>query len=310
MVEVDPPAVVELAICRTSGRKHQAALLDDAEKEDPVDQAQQLAVIGEVGQLARANRGAQLHAGRVRQEGPTQLFQRGIDAVSKVLANPAALFDPPLEVLFEPTVRRSGGGCRKARAMEEAIDQDELAVEVAVDQRVEVELQVGRPGDPGGVAEEPQLAAVGDDPPERVRAIQVLLHQRVRAPAGPLGPPIERLVVGDDVNRWRLGIFVGPVGDEVALPTDRDRSWLEGQLKAESLEQRSHPGLAGERRCASLGPGQPALKAIAKDADIRERRLYLVAEPTDRRPFAHDEVGRPLPVHRPRRDLVEQIGGK
>ena len=64
---------------------------------------------------------------------------------------------PVLDALLVPALeaagRRVAGVGREAGAMQQAPEHGELGVEPACDDAFEVDLEVGRAGDPGGVAQ-------------------------------------------------------------------------------------------------------------------------------------------------------------
>ncbi|MHA2615509.1 MAG: hypothetical protein V2G37_01340, partial [bacterium JZ-2024 1] len=74
--------------------------------------------------------------------------------------------------------------------MQKPVEQDEV-VEVGValgfEDGLQVELHVGLAAQEGGLAQKPQEAAVGDDAPEMLGAVQELLHQGVGGEARTAG---------------------------------------------------------------------------------------------------------------------------
>jgi hypothetical protein len=225
-----------------------------------------------------------------------------------MLADPSALFDSLLEVSLQPAARSGGAVAREARAVEQAVEQDELAVAVVLDHRRQIELDVGGAREPGGVAQQPKLAAVGDEAPERAGAVQVLLHQRVRAASPSLGALVERLVDADDVDGRCIGRRAGAMRDRVALAPDDHRARLIDEVEAEALEKRNDPGSPRQRRDTLVGMEQASLEGIPERASVGERGLHLVGEPTgERRLAVDDEVLGALAGDAPGGDAVEQI---
>ena len=161
----------------------------------------------------------------MREEAAAEREQRLMDALAEALAHPAALGDALLVVALEPGLVRVGRALGQPGAMGEPEQDDELAVEVARDHRLEVELDVGRPGEALAVAQQAELAAVGDHAPEAVGAVQVILDQGVRALAG-IAPAIELLVVGDDVDGRRALLVAGEVRDREARAAGLERGAL------------------------------------------------------------------------------------
>jgi hypothetical protein len=87
--------------------------------------------------------------------------------------------------------------------MEQAIEGGEVVEALFLKDGLQVELDVCLAADQGGIAEQAEGEAVGDDTPNVLSAIQVFLHQGVgghaRASAG--GHAAEFLAGTDDVNR-------------------------------------------------------------------------------------------------------------
>ena len=109
--------------------------------------------------------------------------------------------------------------------MGEAEQGHELAVEVARDNRLEIELDVGGLGKALAVAQQAELPAVGHDAPERVGAVEVVLDQGVRALAG-IAPAVEILVVTDDMDGRSAFLVAREMGDREAAPsTCRAERW-------------------------------------------------------------------------------------
>src|SRR5581483_3799515 len=114
----------------------------------------------------------------MREERRPEDLQRLLDAVAQLLAHAAALLDALLVIAFQEAIARVVAA-REARRVQEAEEQGELAEQVRADHRLEVELEVRRRGEDIAVAQEPQPAPVRNDAPERVRAVQELLHDGV-----------------------------------------------------------------------------------------------------------------------------------
>ena len=176
--------------------------------------------------------------------------------------------------------------------MGEPEQDDELAVQVARDHRLEVELDVGRPGEALAVAEQAELLPVGDHAPEAVGAVQVILDQGVRALAG-LAPAVELLVVGDDVDRRRAFLLAREVGDgeaRAARPAERraDRSRSKPSRPSTGSIQRSRVS-----EVALPWWRARALEGLPLALDVGEGRLDLLGQPS----AVEAEVGRPLARH-------------
>ena len=130
--------------------------------------------------------------------------------------------------------------------MQEAVEQDEVLEQLPVEHRREVDLQVRRPGERGGVAEQAEHGTVRDDPPQVAGGpVQAVLHHRLRGQAAGGGPLVEVLAPGDEVDgqvlpgvadREDLGAVVG--GDAGVQPGEAAVAVL--------VEEREQPVLGGE----------------------------------------------------------------
>ena len=111
-------------------------------------------------------------------------------------------------VVRQRSSQQSAGLVRRghldAGLVEQQVEQGELGEELAVEHRLEVELDVGLAGEGGGVAQQPQDPAVGQDRPQvLVGAVEQLLHHRVRgAPAAPATPGLRRSSGTPQPSRW------------------------------------------------------------------------------------------------------------
>src|SRR5690606_10305852 len=118
--------------------EQQAALLGDHEEQEPVNEAQQLAVVLGLVHAAGGERLAQLRAVGVSEKAAAEREQRLVHALAQALAHAAALGDALLVVALEPGLVRVGRASGQAAAMGEPEQDDELAVEVARDHRLEI----------------------------------------------------------------------------------------------------------------------------------------------------------------------------
>ena len=124
------------------------------------------------------------------QEAIAECSQSAFHAIPQPLAYATVAVQPVLIVAFEQAVVRRLTLGRQARAVQQAIHLGEGGVLVALDNALDVELDVCRACEQRGVAQQTELVAVGYDPPERVRVIQVILHKRMRAAAVSPAAPV------------------------------------------------------------------------------------------------------------------------
>ena len=214
------------------------AVLGDEDEDHPVHQPQQgLVQRGHVD--VRAQRGVVGMAQEPGAQGGDGLLHAVAQLVERAGAGGDG-FDAPL---LQPARRGRGALVdREAGNVQQPVEQHELAEQLAVKDGFQVELDVGRRGERARVAQQPQLAAVGDHAPQvGLGAVQAFLHQRLRGhgarSAGPLvqvGVPrgqVHRHVVPAVADREGLGSVVG-----------RDPGPDRGQhAEAERVEQGCQP---------------------------------------------------------------------
>src|SRR5690606_10995473 len=198
-------------------------------------------------ELAACERGTQRLVPRVAEQPVAEPAQRLLDALPEPLAYTPSLGDGLLEVAFEPALRRIGRAPRESRAVEEPVEDDELVVLAAVEDRGEVELDVRRPRDLRVLADELQQLAVRHDPPQVLGALQVVLQERLGASSSLTlrRAPVEVDVDAFEMDGRRVLAVPRPVRDGETRPTSLDRLTLEGEGIAEGLQPRDEPGLAG-----------------------------------------------------------------
>ena len=210
------------------------------------------------------------------EEAGAEGLERGLDAIAQALAHAATFLDPLLVPALEQAFVRVAGAFREAGPMQDAVDEQELAVEVAFDDRFEVELDIGGLGEALGVAEQAKLAPVGDEAPERVVAVEELLDQGVRAALPVLAALVEGTVEGYDVDWRRTFAFAGEVGDGEACATTRQRCTLVVQRPAELAKERDYPVGSRDAGCGIADRFAAAREALPLGSDDREGVLDLL----------------------------------
>ena len=166
---------------------------------------------------------------------------------------------------------------RRARAMEQPLDENKFVVEIAVEDGFDIDRDIARARRPRAVAQQPQFTAVGHDSPQHVTVVQIFLQQSMRA-APRIAAFAELLVKGDDVNGSCVLRLAGPVRYRIALPADLGCRALEPQGLAEPFEKRDAPGLAREAHWTCLGNLPAPLETVPKQPNVGEGGLDLGAE--------------------------------
>ncbi|HWQ34037.1 MAG TPA: hypothetical protein VNQ79_14400 [Blastocatellia bacterium] len=166
--------------------KEQFAVFGHEEKEQPVHEPQQLAVIILLVEFALAQTPEQHLIGRVREEAASERFDRLFDAAAQGFERARALFLGGLRPLLQPARFDSFAFAHlNARLVAEEPQQREVGVQLAVHHRFEVEFDIGLPRQADVVAQDAQLQSVRDEAPQvRFRTVEQFLHHSVRRDAG------------------------------------------------------------------------------------------------------------------------------
>ncbi|CAM5320813.1 hypothetical protein SCANM63S_00615 [Streptomyces canarius] len=227
--------------------EEQSAVLGDEEEEQPVDEPQQGRVEVADGEGAGAQGLAQLRVVGVGDEPGADHAEGRLDTLAKLLESAGAGVDG----LGAPLLQRAGGdgGALEAGAVQQAPQEDEVVGAFALEDRLEVELDESGAGERGGLAQQPQLAAVGQDTPQGLvaGAIEVLLNHGLRGlrrhvggagvqrdvPAGEVHGHVRPRVTDREVLRL-------VVGGQAGLRHGRQRA------EAELFEQGQQPAFDGE----------------------------------------------------------------
>ena len=152
---------------------------------------------------------------------------------------------------LQPAVRRGAPSLAHLDAglVEQQVEQHEVGEDLAVEHRLEVELDVGLTREGRGVAQQPQRPPVGHEGPQVVvGAVEQLLDHGVGCPLGGAGDALGALVEVDapaqEVDRRRPP----QVGDrEASVSRCQPAGWRGGHpAVAELAQQLEQPLLAGE----------------------------------------------------------------
>ena len=183
------PAVVALAgVGFRVGVGEELAVLGDEEDQEAVHDPEELAVVVLPVELAAAEGFAQGGVRRMRQESAAEGRDGGLDAAAELVEGAGAFGAGGGEPAFQPAVVPPARGGLEAGLVGEHPEEDEVGVDLALEEGLEVELDVGLAGEADVVAQEAQDAAVAHDPPEPgVVAVQEFLDEGVRAGAGGTG---------------------------------------------------------------------------------------------------------------------------
>ena len=206
---------------------------------------------------------------RMAQQATPEVGEGLFDASAQTIAHAPTDMESLLLILFEQTVGSRIAATRQARAVEQAIEEGKLTELVPLEHRAQVKLQVDRPGKARGVAQEAQAIAIGHHPPELLRRIEILLHERVGRDTGAPGGSahIEVLLWRLDMDREGVLALIGAMGEGEGAVLDEVRARIAhgGILKA--AEEREHPELAGEGRRRLIGAevGAAGLEALPLD---------------------------------------------
>ncbi|CAB4881826.1 unannotated protein [freshwater metagenome] len=269
--------VVAIALERDLiGRRilEQAPVLGDEQEEQTVDEAKQRAVIVLEPQLTIRDAHAEVIA-RALQEPGAQGLDGILHAVSEQAKRAGARLGSTRAPPLEPAIgRHSPLGHFDPRLMKHHEHQGEVAEHLAVEHALEIELDVRLSGQAGGVAQEPQGAAVAEHCPEVVMvAVEELLEHRLRCAIGRAGHALRPAVELDTPPEQVEGCCAPQVGDRKRLVVGVQpacRRLLQPAI-AELLEQDGQPSLPRHAHCwialgqfrESLPVGRPRSEEVA-----------------------------------------------
>ena len=158
---------------RAAGRRvrrvQQVAVLGGEQKDQPIDEAEELAEEVRQRQLA----GAQLLAQRailgMRQEAVAEAEQRRLDAVAQLVAGGDALLLARLAPALERAVGWRRAGSAEAAGMDQQPQRGEVGEVLALEDAAQVGFDIGRAREAGIVAHEAQAHAVRSTGPRARR---------------------------------------------------------------------------------------------------------------------------------------------
>ena len=235
-----------------------AAVLGDEPEQHPVHQPQQRPV--EVVQLqvgvARVEPAAQLRVVRMGQEPGAEDGDGLLDAVAELIERPLALLDGEAAPLFQVAGLGAAVGLdREPGLVAGQVEQHEVGEQFPVEDRLQVELDVGGADQRGRVAQQPQRGAVGQDRPQvGVVAVEQFLEHGLRGAGGDVRGLVVQ--VGGPAEQVD-GHVPGPVADREALALQLEAA--PGHLvEAELAQQDAQPPFPGDPRRCGLGRIGPA----------------------------------------------------
>jgi hypothetical protein len=256
---------------RIGGRVQQgAAVVGDEPEQQPVDHPQQRAVVVGHRELVGSQPVAQPGVGRMGEEAGAEHLQRRGDLTPKRRQRPGAgVFRVGAPALQPPVFDTARLPVRPRQPLQPGLvadqeQQDEVAEQVTVEDRLQVELDVGLPDEGSGVAQQPQGAPVRQHRPEVVRAaVEQLLDHRLRRPGRTGGPAGAKVQV--DSPTQQVHRHVGPQMADRVVPA------VDAQVAARRCR---HPAVVQhpQQRLQPPLPGQPGSEVAAGS------RSQLVAE--------------------------------
>lgn len=266
-----------------AGHEREATLFNDHEEEEAVDEPKQVGV--KIHREAFAGVGSsaipQGLVRRVAQEAVGDFFDDFLHGTAQAVANAGAGVEGVLMVNLDGSLGNGVLFNRQAGGVEQTVEQRKVGEEFLGENAVEVELDEGEFDKAGGIAEEANLAAVGDDAVEVLGEVEVFLHQTVRGHAGGIrhgAAAVEGLEAADEVNGQAVAGGVA-MGDAVGFPLDglgickreliakEAEEWDEPLVAGlggagRALAQAADPGLVG---CPISTGGSPGIRNLVLD---------------------------------------------
>ena len=236
------------------------AVFRDEEEDQPVHDAQKLAVEVVQPDLPGAQGLAQRGVLRVAGEARAQGFERALDAAAQLPERPRALAVRLAGPSLQPAGLGPGqpaigwaavGWAAVARGEAGGVghepEQHEVGVDLAREHRLEIEFEPGLTGEGLVVPQDAQAEAVRDDGPQvGVAAVQEFLHQPVRvggrraALSG--GAAVEREAAAEEVD----GRWPEEAADGIGAPPDLGAGGGGQEAEPELAQQRQAPLVVGE----------------------------------------------------------------
>jgi len=178
--------VAPFGLIHSLGQEQQPALLGDEEKDQTVDQTQELAVKVLLVQLSRKEPLPQGLVARVAEKAAAEGGDGRLDTTAQLVEGTGALLLRRPGPALQPAVFRARG--LHPRLVAKEPEQDEIGIDLAAHHRLEIKLDPGLAGEADVVAEDAQPAAVGEQGPEPVLgAVEQLLNHAVRRAAAGAG---------------------------------------------------------------------------------------------------------------------------
>ena len=150
------------------------------------------------------------------QEPGAEDGDRLLDAVAQLVERPLALVGGEAAPLLQVAGRRAAVALdREPGLVADQVEQHEVGEQLAVEDRLQVELDVGGADQRGRVAQQPQRRAVGQDRPQvGVVAVEQFLEHGLRGAGGDVrGLVVQVGAPAEQVDRD----VPGPVADREAL---------------------------------------------------------------------------------------------
>ncbi len=228
-----------------AGGQEEVSLLSNQQEEEPIDDSKQLAVEVNRADIPLLKTGPEISVGPVVEEAGPEGGDRCLDAVAKMVECPGALgarLDAPT---LDPVLL--GLGSFEAGLMGEEPQDHEVAVNLSVHHRLEVELNGCLPGERQVVPQEPETESVGHEPPEAGGVpVQQFLEEGVRARAGCSRDARSATVQLESGTHQMDRNGCPGVGDREAETVDLERARWGQATVAELGEQDQQPSIAGK----------------------------------------------------------------
>ena len=208
---------------RCRGVIQKVTILGHKQKEQTINQTQELTVIILLIEFSRLQISPECSIGRMCQKATPESFDGLLNTIAQPIKGSVTLFlsrfRPPFEPAFFGLLRFHTG------LMTKQPQHDEVSIDFVFHHAFEIELDKGLSGQADVITQNPQPQTVGDKTPEMVvTAIQELLHQAVRTGASrsghACGAAVEVQAVANQVDRT----VVPEVGNSLALAFNLDGS--------------------------------------------------------------------------------------
>ena len=249
--------------------KTRIAFLDDHQEQQAIDQSQQGFVVVISGELSGGELLAERFVGGVIEESVAEAEDGMFDGGGESFADAGSGIEGILVVAFDQAFGGGVAGAGQSGSVQDAVEDGEVGEETVGEDTFQVEFDEALFDESGGIAEESEGAAVGDESVELFIEVQEFLNEGMGgyAKGGVAGFPIKSGVVAEADDMQGCLTAVGDaVRDGVGLAVEFCAGFLEFEVVFEETEEGDDPEVAGFAGGGAVGA--EVVEFALKDAPV------------------------------------------